>query len=122
MLMAMGLCSCHRPQQPWDPDMRFDKMWRTPKDTFATWKKATMDADQKILKECYWSGLTREEINAWLGVNLRPETKALLRNATWMDIRPKSAVEINFRIKTSDGCVLRGVMVRTAQGWKIQSW
>ncbi len=122
LLLMASLFSCHRPLQPWDPDPRFDRMWRTPRDTFNTWVEATRDGDAEKLKKCYWRGLTKDELTAWLNVNLHPESKKLLNGATWIGMKAKSGVEINFKIRTSDGCLLRGVMVRTAEGWKIQSW
>jgi len=124
LLIALALVasSCHRRLRPWDADPRLPAAFRSPQATFDTWIAASLDGDRGRLRRCYWQGLSRTELAAWLERNLDPRTRALLDGARWQGLRPASPVEINFRFRTSDGTACQGVMVRTAGGWKLQSW
>jgi hypothetical protein len=120
--LGLMLMACHRPPQPWDPDRRLPKEFDSPQATFSTWITASRGGDETSIRACYWSGLSQAELSAWLSENLRPEARALFDGARLTDLRPTSPVEMNFAFTTSNGTLLRGVIVRTGQGWKIQSW
>jgi hypothetical protein len=55
--------------------------------------------------------------------NLRPQAKELFQDAKLVEVRPATLVEVNFTFTVMEGSEeIRGVMVKTKQGWKIQSW
>lgn len=108
---------------PGNGDPRLPGAFRTPEKTFMTWVEASLAGDRDRIRECYWEGLGKEELNAYLSQNLRPEAKAFFRAAELTEVRPVSRVEVNFTFRAPDtGDEFRGVMVRTRHGWKLQHW
>lgn len=103
-----------------DPDPRLPRAFRTPEATFHHWMQATQTGDPEAVAACFWSGLSPDELQSWVSANLRPETRRGFRGARWGGFRPVSAVEGIFLFSTTRGDTFRGVMVRTAKGWKIQ--
>jgi len=122
LALAAGLSGCHRPPRPWDPDPRLPAAFNSPEATFHTWTAASRSGNRKRVRECYWDGLGPEELGAWLTENLRPEAESLFSGAGWLGCEPVTPVEVNFSFAAGDGQELRGVMVRTAGGWKLQRW
>lgn len=122
VLLALVASGCHRRLRPWDADPRLPEAFRSPQATFDTWIAASLAGHRGRLQRCYWQGLSQTELAAWLERNLDPRTRTLLDGARWQGLRPASPVEVNFRFRSSDGSACEGVMVRTAGGWKLQSW
>ena len=121
-LALLMVLQCHHIQGPADPDPGLPEAFSSPERTFRTWIAASLAQDSAAVKDCYWPGLSAEELSAWLGENLRPEATGLLQGARWLGVQPVSRVEVNFSMADSAGRVLRGVMVRTRHGWKLQRW
>jgi hypothetical protein len=46
----------------------------------------------------------------------------LFEGAKLVELNPLTLVEVNFTFQAGNQEEIRGVMVRTRQGWKIQSW
>jgi len=125
VLSALLLLSfaCHRMPSPVDEDPRLPGAYSSPENTFATWVKATLSGDEAAVRDCYWPGLKQEEMAAWMRENLRPQAKELFKEAMLIEVRPATLVEVNFTFTVMEGSQeIRGVMVKTRQGWKIQSW
>jgi hypothetical protein len=121
MFFICLVVACHPLPRPGDP--RLPEAFRTPERTFATWKQATLDADRERLRTCYWEGLGDGELGAYLNQNLRPEAKGYFQGATLTGVKSVSNVEVNFTFTTPQtGDEIRGVMVKTRSGWKIQHW
>ncbi|MBN2494317.1 MAG: hypothetical protein JXR96_07000 [Deltaproteobacteria bacterium] len=124
-VLALLLASaCHRLPTPGSPvaDPRLPAAYRTPADTFRTWAAASLAGEPAAIRACYWDGLGKEEMASWLRAHSRPEAAGLFEGATWLGIEPVSPVEVDFSFRAATGDVFRGVMVRTAGGWKVQSW
>jgi len=122
-LSALLLLSCHRMPSPLDEDPRLPAAYSSPEKTFETWVKATLSGDETAIRDCYWPGLKPEEMSAWMRENLRPRAKQLFQDARLIEVRPATLVEVNFTFSVVDGSEeIRGVMVKTKQGWKLQSW
>jgi len=96
--------------------------FRTPRQTFTTWVRASLAGDRQAVSACYWSGLGREELRAWLEQNLQPAARGFFRGMQLLQVEPVTLVEVNFSYRAGDGSVNRGTMVRTRQGWKLQRW
>ena len=124
LVLCVLLCStCHRIPSPIDEDSRLPAPYSSPEKTFETWVQATLSQDEQAIRDCYWAGLKKEELASWMRENLRPQAKQLFQNAQLKEVRPATLVEVNFTFSVMDGTEeIRGVMVRTKQGWKIQSW
>lgn len=123
--LVLGLIlwtACHPMRRSWDPDPRLPTAFQSPQATFRTWVAAGLAGDRQRLAACYWEGLGEQERTAWLAENLRPEANLLFSGAKWLHLDPVTPVEVGFAFRTGQGQVFRGVMVRTGQGWKIQSW
>jgi len=118
------LCStCHRMPSPTEEDPRLPAPYSSPENTFKTWVKATLSGDEQAIRDCYWPDRPKEELAAWMRENLRPQAKELFQDAQLIEVRPATLVEVNFTFTVSQGSQeIRGVMVLTKQGWKIQSW
>jgi hypothetical protein len=115
--------ACHRMPNPLDEDPRLPDPYHSPEKTFATWVKATLSGDEAAIRDCYWPGLKKEEMASWMRENLRPQAKQLFADAKLIEVRPATLVEVNFTFTVMEGSEeIRGVMVKTKQGWKIQSW
>ena len=124
LVFSVLLCStCHRIPSPTDEDPRLPAPYRSPEKTFDTWVRATLSGDEQAIRDCYWPDMKKEELASWMRENLRPQAKQLFQNARLKEVRPATLVEVNFTFSVLDGTEeIRGVMVRTKQGWKIQSW
>ena len=124
LVCCVLLCStCHRMPSPTRENPRLPAPYSSPKKTFDTWVKATLSGNEPAIRACYWPGLPKEELAAWMRENLRPQAKQLFQNAQLMEVRPATLVEVNFTFSVlHDTEEIRGVMVRTKHGWKIQSW
>jgi hypothetical protein len=124
LLVCVLLCStCHRMPNPLDEDHRLPDPYRSPERTFETWVKATLSADEAAIRDCYWPDMKPEEMTSWMRENLRPQAKELFEDAKLIEVRPATLVEVNFTFTVMEGSEeIRGVMVKTKQGWKIQSW
>jgi hypothetical protein len=114
--------ACHRPPGPLDADPALPAGFRSPENTFQTWIAASVAGDETRIRACYWPDMDREELQAWLAENLRPEAAELLHGARFQGFEPVSLVEVNFTFVTRAGESMSGVMVRTRQGWKLQRW
>ncbi len=121
-LMLLNLNSCHRVPTPFDCDPQRPGKYACPAQTFRTWVAASLAGDAQALTDCYWGGMPPHELRAWVTENLRPEARDFFHNAKLTEIQPATRVEINFTFLAGNGEEARGVMVRTRQGWKIQSW
>ena len=124
LVLCVPLCStCHRIPSPTDEDPRLPAPYRSPEKTFATWIQATLSGDEAAIRDCYWPDMQKEELASWMRENLRPQAKQLFQDAQLKEVRPATLVEVNFTFSVMEGSEeIRGVMVRTKQGWKIQSW
>ena len=124
LLLFVLLCStCHRMPSPLDEDPRLPDAFSSPEKTFETWVKATLSGDEAAIRDCYWPGLKKEEMSAWMRENLRPRAREIFEEAKLLEVRPATLVEVNFTFTVMAGSEeIRGVMVKTKQGWKIQSW
>ena len=117
------LITCHRMPSPIDEDPRLPTPYSSPEKTFETWVKATLSGNEPAIRDCYWPDRPQEELAAWMRENLRPQAKELFQDAQLKEVRPATLVEVNFTFTVSQGSQeIRGVMVLTKQGWKIQSW
>ena len=121
MLACMSV-SCHRMPSADDGDPRLPAAYRTPEKTFATWQAATVASDRLAIRDCYWQDMSPQELAAWMTENLRPAAKKFLGQAKFVGVQPVTRVEVNFTFTAGDGSEVRGVMVLTRQGWKIQRW
>ena len=121
--LLLFTCACHRMPNPLDEDPRLPDAYSSPEKTFETWVKATLSGDETAIRDCYWSGMKKEEMASWMRENLRPQAKQLFEDAQLTEVRPATLVEVNFTFTVMQGSEeIRGVMVKTKQGWKIQSW
>ncbi len=120
-LLTAG-AGCLRLPGPFDPDPRLPEGFRSPALAFQSWQQAVQRGDREALVGCYWPGLAREEREAYAARDLGPEARALLAGARWLGHQPTSRVEVTFRFQTAAGEELRGVMVRTHEGWRLQHW
>jgi hypothetical protein len=114
--------TCHRMPSADDGDPRLPAAYRTPEKTFATWQAATVAGNRLAIRDCYWQDMSSQELTAWMTENLRPAAKKFLGQAELVGIQPVTRVEMNFTFVAGDGSEVRGVMVLTRQGWKIQRW
>ena len=115
--------TCHRMPSPTDEDPRLPAPYSSPAKTFKTWVKATLSGDEQAIRDCYWPDMPKEELSSWMRENLRPQARELFQDAELKEVRPATPVEVNFTFTVSKGSEeIRGVMVRTKPGWKIQSW
>lgn len=120
---VLVLSTCHRMPSPIDEDPRLPEAYNSPESTFATWVKATLSQDEAAIRDCYWPDMKPEEMASWMQENLRPQAKELFEDAKLVEVRPATLVEVNFTFTVMEGSEeIRGVMVKTKQGWKIQSW
>jgi hypothetical protein len=123
LVLALVFSACHRMPSPIEEDSRLPAPYSSPEKTFDTWVKATLSGDEQAIRDCYWPGLPKEEMSSWMRENLRPQAKELFQDAKLKEVRPATLVEVNFTFTVLEGSEeIRGVMVRTKQGWKIQSW
>ncbi|MBW1811102.1 MAG: hypothetical protein JRJ87_23125 [Deltaproteobacteria bacterium] len=122
VLLVCMLPSCHRMSSPGDGDPRLPAAYRTPEKTFATWQAATVAGNRLAIRDCYWQDMSAQELAAWMTENLRPAAKKFLGQAKLIGVQPVTRVEVNFTFVTADDSEVRGVMVLTRQGWKIQRW
>jgi hypothetical protein len=123
LALTLVCCACHRMPAPTQEDSRLPAPYNSPEKTFVTWVKATLSGDEPAIRDCYWPGLPKEELSAWMRENLRPQAKELFQDARLKEVRPATLVEVNFTFTVMQNSEeIRGVMVRTKQGWKIQSW
>jgi|GEM_PF-2091764 len=121
--LLLLMFACHRMPNPLDEDPRLPEAYSSPEKTFATWIAATLSGDEAAIRDCYWPGLKKEEMTAWMRENLRPQAKELFQDAKLVEVRPATLVEVNFTFTVIEGSEeIRGVMVKTRQGWKLQSW
>jgi hypothetical protein len=121
--LLMLSCACHRMPTPLDEDPRLPDAYSSPEKTFETWVSATLSGNEAAIRDCYWSGLKPEEMAAWMRENLRPQAQQLFKDAKLKEVRPATLVDVNFTFTVMEGSEeIRGVMVKTKQGWKIQSW
>jgi len=107
---------------PGDGDPRLPAAYRTPEKTFATWQAATVAGNRLAIRDCYWQDMSAQELAAWMTENLRPAAKKFLGQAKLIGVQPVTRVEVGFTFVTADDSEVRGVMVLTRQGWKIQRW
>jgi hypothetical protein len=122
-MFVLLLSTCHRMPNPLDADPRLPDAYSSPEKTFETWVSATLSGDETAVRDCYWPGMKKEELASWMRENLRPQAKQLFKDAKLVEVRPATLVEVNFTFTVMDGSEeIRGVMVKTKQGWKIQSW
>jgi hypothetical protein len=121
-LLALTLAACHRPPGPFGPDPRLPAAFRTPEAAFHTWRAASLAGDPGAVRACYWSGLTPEEATAYAERDTSHAARALLAGASWLGFKPHTPVEVVFRLRAASGEELRGIMVRTAAGWRLQHW
>jgi hypothetical protein len=120
---ALALSTCHRMPTPMDEDPRLPAPYSSPEKTFQTWVKATLSGDEPAIRDCYWPDLPKEELSSWMRENLRPQAQELFKDAQLVEVRPATLVEVNFTFTVMQGSQeMRGVMVKTKNGWKIQSW
>jgi hypothetical protein len=121
--LLLLLFACHRMPNPLDEDPRLPDPYRSPERTFETWVAATLSGNEAAIRDCYWPDMKPEEMASWMRENLRPQAKQLFEDAKLIAVRPATLVEVNFTFTVMDGSEeIRGVMVKTRQGWKIQSW
>ena len=105
------------------PPRIYPAAFLSPEATFRTWIDAATQGDAVRIRECYFPGLSPEELDAWVDNHLRPEAAALFAGARLLQVVPISPVEASFRFSGSSGAAeYRGVMVRSSTGWKILRW
>jgi hypothetical protein len=123
VFFALLLSTCHRLPSPVEEDPRLPAPYSSPEKTFSTWVRATLSGDESAVRDCYWPGLPKEELSAWMRENLRPQARRMFQDAMLKEVRPATLVEVNFTFTVLEGSEeIRGVMVLTKQGWKLQSW
>jgi hypothetical protein len=122
-LLGFFYLGCHRIDIHSREGRQLPQAFRTPQATFETWVAATLSGDIDSIKDCYWEGLSPEELSAWLRENTRKQALNIFKTAQFINLTPISPVEVNFSFSLADGeQELSGVMVRTKMGWKIQRW
>ena len=124
-VLVLGLLwgACHPMPPPGSGDPRLPEAFCSPEKTFATWVKATLAGDSETVRECYWEGLGKEELRAYLSQNLRPEAKTFFKDAKLVAVVAVTRVEVNFTFRSVSAQEdMVGVMVRTRHGWKVQHW
>ncbi len=120
---ALAQSGCQSIPDRRTPGGGLPEAFRTPQATFSTWVQSTLSGNRQEIEKCYWKGLGKPELEAWLRENLRPEAKLYFRNAELIDVKYRTKVEVNFRFRFGQLDEMgHGVMVRTLDGWKIQSW
>ena len=120
---VIAACAPIKPSRHLKPDPSLPEAYQSPEALFATWTRASQAQDEAAIRACYWPGLGKEELEAWLQENLRPEAKELFLGATLLAVDPQTPVEVRFRFSTRNGTDEgNGVMVKTRLGWKLQSW
>jgi hypothetical protein len=122
LVLLLQAAACHRQDGP-EIDPRLPAAFRTPEAAFATWIQASIDRDERRLRECYFDQIPEEELLAFMRENLRPEALPLFQGATLLEVRPVRPVETQFRFRPGDGSDdLAGILVLSRDGWKILRW
>ncbi len=116
------LCGCRPAPRGLQEDPRLPMAFRSPSRTFQTWVAASVARDRKAIEACYWKGMSREELSAWMWENMRPQARAFFSGAEFDSAQPVTLVEVNFSYRSGNGDEGHGVMVLTREGWKIQRW
>lgn len=123
LILTLALHACHRMPSPLDDDPRLPAPYSSPEKTFDTWVQATLSGNEQAIRDCYWTNRPEEELASWMRENLRPQARELFNDAKLTEVHPATLVEVNFTFTAKQGSQeIRGVMVRTRHGWKIQSW
>jgi len=105
------------------PPRIYPVAYRSPEATFRTWVAAANQGDAGRIRECYFPGLSPEELDAWVENHRRPEATALFSGARLLKVATVSPVEASFVFcGPGGGAEFSGVMVLSSTGWKILRW